>query len=157
METILQDTSATQHLVKGFLDLNKYYNNIFNGIDYDIEEVSTVSEKTAMSTFLQHMTTEIKKNKTIDKNEYIVTAAPCCSLFEEYEKIKGIDYLIPQNWYDSYQNNSCNTMIKNNARRLQMNCLTALSRVVPGSWADDFWTNTYNKLVEKYGKQVRLN
>ena len=50
-----------------------------------------------------------------------------------------------------------NTMIKNNARRLQMNCLTALSRVTPGSWADDFWTNTYNKLVEKYGKQVRLN
>tara|TARA_E500000331_G_scaffold355560_1_gene411366 strand:+ start:5882 stop:6055 length:174 start_codon:yes stop_codon:yes gene_type:complete len=50
-----------------------------------------------------------------------------------------------------------NTMIKNNARRLQKNCLTALSRVTPGSWADDFWTNTYNKLVEKYGKQVRLN
>ena len=113
MDTILQDPSATQHLVKGFLDLNKYYNNIFNGIDYDIE-VPSESEKPLISTFLEHMTTEIKKNKTIDKNEYIVTAAPCCGLYEEYEKIKGIDYLIPQNHYNGYQNSSCNTMIESN-------------------------------------------
>ena len=44
-----------------------------------------------------------------------------------------------------------------NVKRLQENCLKAISRSIPGSWADNFWTNTYNELVAKYGKQTRLN
>tara|TARA_Y100001958_G_C21212139_1_gene537763 strand:- start:531 stop:1841 length:1311 start_codon:yes stop_codon:yes gene_type:complete len=107
LSSIAKNTQGIKGFVQAFHQLNVYYGNIFNGIDYDIELYNSKSlwyTSEDVSNFFNIFTSEFKQSN----KGFIVTAAPYCGYTSApYNSVKGIDHIIPQ-CYGSYkENNNC--------------------------------------------------
>lgn len=102
--TVARDPACIPSFIKAFQTLNSYYGNIFNGIDYDIEEYTLSSnphlyDLSDVKAFADNFTESFKQSNS----GFIVTAAPMCHYKDTpYYHVKGIDHMIPQ-CYPNYK------------------------------------------------------
>jgi len=111
---VSSNTACIPLFVKAFQQLNSYYGNIFNGLDYDIEEYNYSSKsklkdpyfysKEDLNLFATNFTPAFKNSN----HGFIVTAAPTCNYTETpYYNVLGIDYMIPQCYGNYIEGKSC--------------------------------------------------